>query len=99
MYINNIFFLLLYIKNVLITSDGKYKLCDFGSATTDIIPPNKSLNIQEIHNLEDDIQKYTTIQYRPPEMCDLYQRRGLNEKVDTWVNNIKLYNVYNLKDI
>jgi len=79
------------VENVLITSDGKYKLCDFGSATTDIIPPNKSLNIQEIHNLEDDIQKYTTIQYRPPEMCDLYQRRGLNEKVDTWALGIMLY--------
>eukprot|EP00833_Pecoramyces_ruminatium_P004155 jgi/Orpsp1_1/1178187/evm.model.c7180000064364.1 len=72
------------VENVLITSDGKYKLCDFGSATTEIIPPNKSLNIQEIRSLEEDIQKYTTIQYRPPEMCDLYQRRGLNEKVDTW---------------
>jgi len=79
------------VENVLITSDGKYKLCDFGSATTEIIPPNKALNIQEIRNLEEDIQKYTTIQYRPPEMCDLYQRRGLNEKVDTWALGVMLY--------
>jgi AP2-associated kinase len=79
------------VENVLITSDGKYKLCDFGSATTEIIPPNKSLNIQEIRNLEEDIQKYTTIQYRPPEMCDLYQRKGLNEKVDIWALGVLLY--------
>lgn len=79
------------VENVLITSDGKYKLCDFGSATTQIIPPNKSLTIQEIHELEDEIQKYTTIQYRPPEMCDIYQKRGLNEKVDTWALGIMLY--------
>jgi len=83
----------------LITSDGKYKLCDFGSATTEIIPPNKSLNIQEIHKLEEEIQKYTTIQYRPPEMCDLYQRRGLNEKVDTWViDNEKLIQLHIIKN-
>ncbi|KAL6605102.1 kinase-like protein [Neocallimastix sp. 'constans'] len=79
------------VENVLITSDGKYKLCDFGSATTEIIPPNKSLNIQEIRSLEEDIQKYTTIQYRSPEMCDLYQRRGLNEKVDIWALGVMLY--------
>lgn len=83
----------------MITSDGKYKLCDFGSATTEIIPPNKSLNIQEIHKLEEEIQKYTTIQYRPPEMCDLYQRRGLNEKVDTWViDNEKLIQLHIIKN-
>ena len=27
----------------------------------------------------------TTLQYRAPEMCDLYQKKGLGEKVDIWV--------------
>jgi hypothetical protein len=27
----------------------------------------------------------TTLQYRAPEMCDLYQKKGLSEKVDIWV--------------
>ncbi len=33
----------------------------------------------------------TTPQYRAPELIDLYQRRGLDFKVDIWALGISLY--------
>jgi serine/threonine protein kinase len=71
----------LKIENVLISSQNVYKLCDFGSATTQIIPPGHPNSIQEIRALEEDISKYTTLQYRAPELIDLYQKRGLDSKM------------------
>lgn len=32
-----------------------------------------------------EIQKHTTLQYRAPEMIDLYQHKLISEKVDIWV--------------
>ena len=37
---------------------------------------------------EEEIQKYTTIQYRAPEMCDLYMHKLINTKADIWVGNL-----------
>ncbi|KAI8930323.1 kinase-like domain-containing protein [Entophlyctis helioformis] len=79
------------IENVLISSSGVCKLCDFGSCTTRVVPGGVSLGVQDIRRLEDEISKFTTLQYRAPEMCDLYQKKGLNEKVDTWALGILLY--------
>jgi serine/threonine protein kinase len=42
------------IENVLL-NNGKFKLCDFGSCTTDSSPANTFLSIQEIRKLEDEI--------------------------------------------
>jgi AP2-associated kinase len=79
----------LKIENVLL-ADGLFKLCDFGSCTTEVVPP-KALSVQEIRKIEEEIAKFTTLQYRAPEQCDLYQRRGLNEKVDIWALGVLLY--------
>lgn len=70
---------------MLLTEKGVYKLCDFGSATTRTIQPGTVMGIQEIRMLEEEISKATTLQYRAPELCDLYQRKGISEKVDIWV--------------
>ncbi|KAJ3092859.1 hypothetical protein HK102_001684, partial [Quaeritorhiza haematococci] len=70
------------VENVLISAAGVYKLCDFGSATTTIIQPRTPMSPAEIHALEEEVNKYTTLQYRAPELCDLYQKRGVTEKVD-----------------
>ena len=69
----------------MILAQDHYKLCDFGSAALskgDYVPTN----LQEIQKIEDDIQRHTTLQYRAPEMIDIYQRKPINEKGDIWVN-------------
>ncbi|CAM0142624.1 Ark- serine/threonine protein kinase [Umbelopsis sp. WA50703] len=80
----------LKVENILISASGRYKLCDFGSACLSkgqYIP--KSL--PEIQKLEDDIQRHTTLQYRAPEMIDIYQKRPINEKADIWALGVLLY--------
>ncbi|KAH6600672.1 hypothetical protein BASA50_002056 [Batrachochytrium salamandrivorans] len=79
------------IENVLISGDGTCKLCDFGSCTTRTILPNTVMATQEIRDLEYEIGKVTTLQYRSPEMCDFYQKKGMCEKVDTWAMGILLF--------
>ena len=65
----------------------EYKLCDFGSATTKFVLPK-----HDIHKLEDEIQRYTTLAYRPPEMIDLYRRKLISTKADIWVcNQLRVY--------
>ncbi|KAJ1537217.1 hypothetical protein HK096_002186 [Nowakowskiella sp. JEL0078] len=79
------------VENVLLMANGSFKLCDFGSATTRIIPPRTPLSVIEIHELENEINRFTTSQYRAPELLDLYQKMGMCDKVDTWALGILLY--------
>ncbi|KAJ3043994.1 hypothetical protein HDV00_003522 [Rhizophlyctis rosea] len=81
------------VENVLISASGAYKLCDFGSATTAAVQPGAPLSAQEIHSLEEEIGKFTTLQYRSPELCDLYQKRGMTEKVDMWALGVLLFKI------
>lgn len=78
----------LKIENVLISGDGTYKLCDFGSVSPILRPPR---NTTEFHILEDDIQRHTTAQYRSPEMVDIYRGFPINEKCDIWALGVFLY--------
>ena len=73
------------IENILV-SENIFKLCDFGSCTTQSVPAGVALSGQEIRQIENVISRVTTLQYRAPEMCDLYQKRGLSEKVDIWAS-------------
>ncbi|KAI8138197.1 kinase-like domain-containing protein [Fennellomyces sp. T-0311] len=80
----------LKVENILILSQDHYKLCDFGSAALSkgsYVPTN----LQEIQKIEDDIQRHTTLQYRAPEMIDIYQRKPINEKGDIWAMGVLLY--------
>jgi serine/threonine protein kinase len=70
----------LEVKNVLQSSDVRYKLCDFGS--TSAVAPRLPSNTQEIRALEADLNRHTTLQYRTPEMVDPYLRRPIDEKSD-----------------
>ncbi|KAJ2721109.1 Ark- serine/threonine protein kinase [Coemansia sp. Benny D115] len=78
-------------ENVLIAANGSYKLCDFGSATSTTIAPGARLPREQIVLLEDEIQRMTTLEYRAPEMIDLYLRRGVTEKADIWALGVLLY--------
>ncbi|KAJ2802000.1 Ark- serine/threonine protein kinase, partial [Coemansia guatemalensis] len=87
----------LKVENILASSateaEGSelYKLCDFGSATTNIVAADSRLSRGEIVAMEDEIQRMTTLEYRAPEMIDLYLRRGITEKADIWALGVLLY--------
>ncbi|KAF8652970.1 hypothetical protein HU200_062402 [Digitaria exilis] len=69
-------------ENVLLGFDGAWKICDFGSTSTN----HKCFSKPEEMGIEEDIiRKHTTPAYRAPEMWDLYRREVISEKVDIWV--------------
>jgi AP2-associated kinase len=78
----------LKVENILHSSPTSYKLCDFGSATTVTRPPT---SMQDIRALEADLNRHTTLQYRAPEMVDVYSKRPVDEKSDVWALGVLLY--------
>ncbi|PLW17249.1 hypothetical protein PCANC_11623 [Puccinia coronata f. sp. avenae] len=79
----------LKVENILVSSPNLYKLCDFGSTTTPLPHPPQSS--AEILALEADLNKHTTLQYRAPEMVDIWSRKGVTEKADIWALGVFLY--------
>lgn len=77
-------------ENLLLGSDGLWKLCDFGSTTTNHKRFEKP---EEMGIEEDNIRKYTTPAYRAPEMWDLFRRELINEKVDIWALGCLLFRI------
>jgi len=81
----------LKIENVLISTYGKvrtFKLCDFGSAA---VTRPAATTPAEGRLIEDDIQRHTTLQYRSPEMVDVYRKQAIDEKSDIWALGCFLY--------
>lgn len=84
----------LKVENVLISAKGSqggsptYKLCDFGSTA----PPRPAAKTaQEGRLIEEDVQKHTTMQYRSPEMIDVWRKQPIDEKADIWALGVLLY--------
>ncbi|KAL5018506.1 hypothetical protein ScPMuIL_004228 [Solemya velum] len=77
----------LKVENILVADNGHYVLCDFGSATARILNPGQG-NVSQI---EEEIQKYTTLSYRAPEMIDLYGGKPITTKADIWALGCMLY--------
>ncbi|TEA21486.1 Serine/threonine-protein kinase ppk30 [Colletotrichum sidae] len=81
----------LKVENVLILSQGsqkRFKLCDFGSAAS---PKPAPQTVVECRLLDEDVQKHTTMQYRSPEMIDVYRKLPIDEKSDIWALGVLLY--------
>lgn len=81
----------LKVENVLISTSGSsktYKLCDFGSAAP---PRPAATSAAEGRLIEDDVQRHTTLQYRSPEMIDVYRKQPIDEKSDVWALGVFLY--------
>ncbi|QRV80483.1 kinase domain protein [Ceratobasidium sp. AG-Ba] len=79
----------LKVENILQASDTSFKLCDFGSAAP--ARPKPPSTMEEIKMLEADLNRSTTLQYRAPEMVDVYLRRPIDEKSDVWALGVLLY--------
>ncbi|KAJ9685836.1 hypothetical protein PVL29_017772 [Vitis rotundifolia] len=77
-------------ENLLLGPDGLWKLCDFGSTSTNHKRFEKP---EEMGIEEDNIRKYTTPAYRAPEMWDLFRRELINEKVDIWALGCLLFRI------
>ncbi|KAL7934530.1 ARK family serine/threonine protein kinase [Trichoderma chlorosporum] len=81
----------LKVENVLITNHAagkRFKLCDFGSAA----PPRPApMTVVDCRLMDEDVQKHTTLQYRSPEMVDVYRKQPINEKSDIWALGVLLY--------
>ncbi|CAJ1342910.1 unnamed protein product, partial [Effrenium voratum] len=80
----------LKVENVLMGSDGHWKLLDFGSWSDERTEPGL-LDKHALSQLEEQIGKYTTLMYRPPEMVDFYLEFAISEKVDIWMLGCILY--------
>ncbi|KAI2636354.1 kinase-like protein [Hypomontagnella submonticulosa] len=81
----------LKVENVLITVNGsrrKFKLCDFGSAAPPRAAPQ---TVVECRLMDEDVQRHTTLQYRSPEMIDVYRKQPIDEKSDIWALGVLLY--------
>ncbi|KAL7947411.1 ARK family serine/threonine protein kinase [Trichoderma barbatum] len=81
----------LKVENVLITnhaSGKRFKLCDFGSAAA---PRPAPTTVVDCRLMDEDVQKHTTLQYRSPEMVDVYRKQPINEKSDIWALGVLLY--------
>ncbi|WBW74678.1 Ark1/Prk1 family protein kinase Ppk38 [Schizosaccharomyces osmophilus] len=78
----------LKIENVLLAAPNFYKLCDFGSACHPIPSPKTPVEIQQV---EYNVEKFTTWQYRCPEMLELRRGYGIDEKSDIWALGILFY--------
>jgi AP2-associated kinase len=71
------------VENILLESK-KFKLCDFGSATTEALDYNTASKSRIVDQME-SFERFTTLMYRPPEMIDQFFKYPVNEKVDIWM--------------
>jgi serine/threonine protein kinase len=79
----------LKIENIL-KKKRNYKICDFGSATTETFDPTTSDEFIKEQNFS-NFEKHSTLYYRAPEMCDRYGEHVVSEKVDIWSLGCVLY--------
>lgn len=71
----------LKVENILLSPPQTYKLCDFGSTTTPLPREKVPTAVEAIQKMELEINKTTTLQYRAPELVDVWGRKGFDEKI------------------
>ncbi|KAL1526178.1 hypothetical protein AB1Y20_014906 [Prymnesium parvum] len=85
-------------ENFLRSDDSScWKLADFGSVRRDVFRYQGVGT--PLSEEEDRIHKYSTPQYRAPEMSDLYAGEVLDHRVDIWALGVTLYKLLFFKDL
>ncbi|CAH8578897.1 unnamed protein product, partial [Dicrocoelium dendriticum] len=77
----------LKVENVLIDSRQNFVLCDFGSATSRVLHPG----VHGLLRCQEEIDRYTTLAYRAPEMVNLHSSIPLGLQIDIWALGCLLY--------
>ncbi|VWU50851.1 serine/threonine protein kinase, putative [Hepatocystis sp. ex Piliocolobus tephrosceles] len=79
------------LENILCDKNKVYKICDFCSySISNLIYPNNLIKT-DLNNLKEEINKNTTLIYRPPELVDMYDNFEISTKVDIWMVGCILY--------
>ena len=84
---------------ILSDMDNRWRLCDFGSSTTHTFTHTDGMRLHEVANEEDKVHRYSTPQYRAPEMCDLRRGETIGIGVDVWALGVSLYKLLFLRDL
>ena len=79
--------------------DGLWKLCDFGSASAEHFQCVEGTPSAAVAAEEERVHRYSTPQYRAPEMCDVRRGEPVGPKVDVWALGVSLYKMLHLKDL
>ncbi|XP_052836090.1 cyclin-G-associated kinase isoform X2 [Drosophila gunungcola] len=79
------------IENFLVGNDKQIKLCDFGSATKEVLAPTFEWSANQRNMLEDQLNTVTTPMYRAPEMLDTWSNNPIGPKADVWALSCILY--------
>eukprot|EP01062_Namystynia_karyoxenos_P058899 TRINITY_DN50355_c0_g1_i1.p2 TRINITY_DN50355_c0_g1~~TRINITY_DN50355_c0_g1_i1.p2 ORF type:complete len:364 (+),score=128.45 TRINITY_DN50355_c0_g1_i1:66-1094(+) len=82
------------VENVLQGQDGRWKLCDLGSASTVCWECADRLQIAAA---EEEIQRNTTLVYRAPEQVDLWAKKRIDQGVDVWALGVVLFYAFFLR--
>jgi AP2-associated kinase len=85
----------LKLENILLNGSGNYVLLDFGSWSSEVVPDPSSISKSAFSKVEESIERYTTLMYRPPEMADLYKGFPIDQKVDMWMLGCILFTMLN----
>ncbi|SPJ11661.1 serine/threonine protein kinase, putative [Plasmodium sp. DRC-Itaito] len=79
------------LENILCDKNGVYKICDFCShSISNCFFPN-DLSKSALYNLKEEIERDTTLIYRPPELIDMYSNFEISCKIDIWMVGCILY--------
>jgi len=83
-------------ENILLGRKGTIKLCDFGS-WSDVRSDPSVMDKHATSLLRVEIERFTTMVYRPPEMVDFFKKYVISEKVDIWMLGCLLYTLMYFK--
>ena len=84
---------------VLSGEDGLWKLCDFGSASSEDFQHVEGTRSAAVAAEEERVHRFSTPQYRAPEMCDVRRGEPVGVKVDVWALGVSLYKMLHLQDL